>query len=73
MKTTLNITKIPLKTAMEIYDLSKTSFYKLIEERVLTPFYFKGGSTKPFFCIRQIEEALRPEPGGGTKRKKTGR
>ena len=66
-----NITKIPLKTAMEVYDISKTMIYNLIDEQVLTPFYFRGSSTKPYFDIQQIEAALRPEPNGGTKRKKT--
>ncbi len=67
---TINIQKIPLKTVMEVYDISKTTIYKLVDEKTLTPHYFRGSSTKPYFAIQEIENALRPEIGGGTKRRK---
>ncbi len=56
----MNIDKLPLKTIMKVYDISKTTVYKLIENKVLVPHYFPGPSTKPYFSITQIEATLVP-------------
>lgn len=64
-------TKVSGAKLMTILNCSKPYLYDLINKRVITPYYFeseKGNFTKPFFDTQEVFAALKPMPGGGTKR-----
>ncbi len=62
-------TKVPIENLCERLHCSKPFVYRLVDAGIITPFYFDGNFTKPFFDIPQVEQALRPQPDGRTKRK----
>lgn len=61
--------KVPIDQLCEILHQSKTQVYKLVDANLITPYYFTGGFTKPYFDLEEVDRALQPEIGGGVKRR----
>jgi len=61
--------KVPIEELAVILHHSKTQIYKLVDARLITPYYFTGGFTKPFFDLEEVYSALEPMANGGIKRK----
>jgi len=62
-------TKMPIEGLCERLHCSKPFVYQLVDAGIITPHYFKGGFTKAYFDIEEVDKALQPQPGGGVKRK----
>jgi len=62
-------TKVSGNKLMRVLDCSKPYLYDLIGKGIITPYYFEGNFTKPYFDLKQVFSALKPQPNGGIKRK----
>jgi len=61
--------KVPIEQLSEMLHQSRTQIYKLVDAGLITPYYFRGNFTKPFFSLEEVDKALQPEVGGGVKRR----
>jgi len=62
-------TKVPIEHLCERLHCSRPQVYRLVDAGLITPYYFTGGFTKPYFDLEEIFTALKPMPDGKTKRK----
>lgn len=60
---------VPIEELAEILHHSKTQIYNLVNAGLITPYYFKGSFTKPFFSLEEVYSALEPTADGRVKRK----
>ena len=63
------IKKVPIDKLCEVLYQSKTQIYKLVDAGLITPYYFVGNFTKPYFDLEEVDKALQPQPNGGVKRR----
>lgn len=53
--------KVPQNKVLELYGLSRSSFYHLTKRLKLTKYYFGEGTRKPYYDLKEIEAALLPK------------
>jgi len=63
------ISKVSIEALCKRLHLSKPQIYKLVDAGLITPYYFTGGFTKPYFDLEEVFAGLQPMPGGGVKRR----